>query len=202
MFPPHEAMFTHTGHQSDYWNINVEYKRCYRLLAFRLCWLFILQAWGRVTRLNTHCADTERPAEPQVTSYFDGARTSLEDVELTPRWPSRHLHSFSFLTVFYSASQCLSRRERHIFTSQKNKKHGAWHQCLHYSLQHYLSLRSCQTVTGGKERGRLKHRRREREIQTVTERIINAQCVFWWESSGRRPMSSQTATLMSETREE
>lgn len=72
-FTPHRIRYLSSDNHSDYWNINMEYKRCYRLLTFRLCWLFILQTLGRITRLNVHCAHKETLAEPQVTSRFDGA---------------------------------------------------------------------------------------------------------------------------------
>lgn len=167
----------------------MEYKRCYRLLTFRLCWLFILQALGRITRLNAHCAHKETLAEPQVTSCSDAAPERKLSWQQVTSQTSAQLQLFN----------CFPQAKKTVLISPILPRLTPVFTLFAPTLSEPPIMSTNQTATEGKERGRLKHRRREREIQTASERIINAQCVFWCrraeKCSGRRLMSSQTATL-------
>lgn len=166
----------------------MEYKRCYRLLTFRLCWLFILQTLGCITRLNVHCAHKETLAEPQVTSCSDAAP------ERKLIWQQVTSQTSAQLQLF----NCFPQAKKNVLISPSTSRLTPVFTLFTPTLSEPPIMSTNQTATEGKERGRLKHRRREREIQTASERIINAQCVFWCrraEKCSRRLMSSQTATL-------
>lgn len=188
-FTPHRIRSLSSDNHSDYWNINMEYKRCYRLLTFRLCWLFILQTLGCITRLNVHCAQKETLAEPQVTSRFDAAPERKLSWQQVTSQTSAQLQLFN----------CFPQAKKPVLISPSLPRLTPVFTLFTPTLSEPPIMSTNQTATEGKERGRLKHRRREREIQTASERIINAQCVFWCrraeKCSGRRLMSSQTATL-------
>lgn len=147
----------------------MEYKRCYRLLTFRLCWLFILQALGCITRLNAHCAQKETLAEPQVTSCSDAAP------ERKLIWQQVTSQTSAQLQLF----NCFPQAKKNVLISPSTSRLTPVFTLFTPTLSEPPIMSTNQTATEGKERGRLKHRRREREIQTASERIINAQCVFW-----------------------
>lgn len=174
----------------------MEYKRCYRLLTFRLCWLFILQTLGRITRLNAHCAHKETLAESQVTSCFDAAPERKLSWQQVTSQTSAQLQLFN----------CFPQAKKNVLISPSLPCLTPVFTLFTPTLSEPPIMSTNQTATEGKERGRLKHRRRERDPNCLWADYKCSVCVLMQTCREVfRPASDEQSdgdSLMSETQEE